>query len=174
MVHLFFPPFLETVKRGNDHASVRKNRLSASPKSAGGDARGAFRLGITSLAPLPAYNRRGNESTDQKLRHLSSARRNCDTLSNDRARNRMDVFAWLPLLAADIGVNQNSGRSFAVTKNQGTHRDSEVGTRERRCDIEDRKRQFALGALHIERWGGEHDIRSVLRITKSSTWVKSA
>ena len=30
MVHLFFPPFLETVKRGNDHASVRKNRLSAS------------------------------------------------------------------------------------------------------------------------------------------------
>jgi hypothetical protein len=27
---LFFPPFLETVKRGNDHASVRKNRLSAS------------------------------------------------------------------------------------------------------------------------------------------------
>lgn len=69
----------------------------------------------------------------------------------------MGVFAWLPLLAADIGVNQNSGRSFAVPKNQGTHRDSEVGTRERRCDIEDRKRQFALGALHIERWGGEHD-----------------
>jgi hypothetical protein len=86
----------------------------------------------------------------------------------------MGVFAWLPLLAADIGVNQNSGRSFAVPKNQGTHRDSEVGARERRCDIEDRKRQFALGALHIERWGGEHDHPFRIADTKSSTWVESA
>ena len=81
------------------------------------------------MARLPDRNRRANESTCLKLRHLSSARRarrDYDTLSIGRAPSGMDVLPVFDHLPRSCGKT-DVGRSFAPREKHGTNSSARRG-----------------------------------------------